>query len=109
MRVYFPTRDSYIVGQIARFAITSMVITIILLNLGKKVKYKGLLYPIYMISYGIVRFIINWFREGVTPFVWVLPAGNFWSLIAIAVNVLWIIVVIKNRKKLVTEDCNYIS
>ena len=30
MRVYFPTRDSYIVGQIARFAITSMVITIIL-------------------------------------------------------------------------------
>jgi hypothetical protein len=30
MRVYFPTRDSYIIGQIARFAITSMVITIIL-------------------------------------------------------------------------------
>jgi prolipoprotein diacylglyceryltransferase len=89
--------------------ITVLVLTIILLNLGKKVKYKGLLYPIYMISYGIVRFIINWFREGVTPFVWVLPAGNFWSLIAIAVNVLWIIVVIKNRKKLVTEDCNYIS
>lgn len=30
IRVYFPTRDSMIVGQIARFAITSIVITVIL-------------------------------------------------------------------------------
>ena len=30
LRVYFPTRDSYIIGQIVRFAITSMIITIIL-------------------------------------------------------------------------------
>ena len=30
MRVYFPTRDSVIVGHVARFAVTSIVITIIL-------------------------------------------------------------------------------
>jgi two-component system phosphate regulon sensor histidine kinase PhoR len=30
IRVYFPTRDTMIVGQIARFAITSIVITVIL-------------------------------------------------------------------------------
>ena len=30
MRVYFPTRDSVIIGHIARFAVTSIVITIIL-------------------------------------------------------------------------------
>ena len=30
MRVYFPTRDSVIIGHVARFAVTSIVITIIL-------------------------------------------------------------------------------
>ena len=90
-QVRFPNRIIEIIAV--------LVITAILLKLGSKEKYRGLLYPIYMISYGIVRFIINWFREGVTPFVGVLPAGNFWSLVAIAISIIWIIVVLKFKKK----------
>ena len=50
---------------------------------------KGKVYPVSMIVYGIVRFILNWFRE-TTPFIWLLPAGNFWSLIAIAAGLIWL-------------------
>lgn len=80
--------------------VTVLIITIVVLNLGKKEKYQGLLYPIYMISYSIMRFATNWFREGVTSFVGFLPAGNFWALIAIIVSVIWIIFVSKKKKAL---------
>ena len=44
-------------------------------------KQKGCIYYWYMILYGISRFILNLFRE-TTPFIWILPAGNFWALIS---------------------------
>lgn len=90
--IRFPNRTIEIV--------TVLIITIVVLNLGKKEKYRGFLYPIYMISYSLMRFCTNWFREGVTPFVGVLPAGNFWALVAIVINVAWVFVLIKRKKRI---------
>lgn len=80
--------------------ITVLVLMFIVLYLGKKEKNYGKLYPIYMILYGTTRFILNWFRAGNTPFVWILPPGNFWSLIAIAIGVLWIYFFEKRKTKI---------
>lgn len=81
--IRFPSRMAEI--------LTVIVITVILLNMGKNKKCRGYLYPTYLLCYGVIRFIINWFRDGVEQFIWVLPAGNFWSLVAIAFGVFWIV------------------
>ena len=51
----WPTRELELVLYV--------VLYILLRNKIGKTKYKGKLYPIYMISYGTFRFIIEWFRE----------------------------------------------
>ena len=70
--------------------VTVLVLMCIVIYLGKYEKYQGKLYPIYLILYGSTRFVLNWFRSGNEPFVWILPPGNFWSLVAIAIGILWV-------------------
>lgn len=92
--VRFPSRGAEI--------LTVLLITIALLKIGNKDKYRGILYPIYLICYGTIRFMINWFRDGAEPFVWILPAGNFWSVVAVVLGLAWIAihVCLKGKKKL---------
>ena len=71
--------------------ITVLVLMVIILCLGKNAKFKGKLFPIYLILYGSTRFVLNWFRSGNSPFVWILPPGNFWSIIAMAIGCVWLI------------------
>lgn len=78
--------------------VSVLIIMVVLLIVGKNRKKRGKLYPMYLIIYGVIRFSINWFREGITPFVWVLPAGNFWSLVAIVYGSTWLMI-LKNREK----------
>lgn len=79
--------------------LTTILIMIALVKLEKNPKHKHTIYAWYLILYGITRFILNWFRYGVKPFVWILPAGNFWSLIAIAIGILWLMIVKIRTKK----------
>lgn len=80
--------------------VTVLVLMCIVVYLGKYEKYRGKLYPIYLILYGSTRFILNWFRLGNEPFVWILPPGNFWSLVAIAIGISWIMLMNFNERKL---------
>ena len=85
-------------SQIAEL-ITGLVIMVALLLIMNRRKNVGKIYPIYMIIYGILRFILNLFRK-TTPFIWILPAGNFWSIISIAVGIIWCSVLSpKNKPK----------
>ena len=92
-------------GNIVRFPsqivelISGLVIMTVLISLMNNEKNRGKIYPYFLIIYGCVRFALNWLRE-TTPFVWILPAGNFWSIIAIIIGALWIAVF--NRKKVRT-------
>lgn len=79
--------------------VTVLSIMTFLLVIGKNEKFKGKLYPIYLICYGVIRFTINWFREGITPFIGMLPPGNFWSLVAIALGIIWILLYNKFYKR----------
>lgn len=73
LEIHFP---SQIVECIA-----AALICIALIWMIHKGKNKGTIYIWYMIIYGFTRFVLNWFRA-TKPFIWILPAGNFWALIS---------------------------
>jgi len=58
---------------------------------------KGLLYPLFMISYGVVRFVLEFFRVNQ---VWFLGLTNshLASVISIAIGCVWIILKVKKQK-----------
>lgn len=70
--------------------IVILIIMVVLLRIERAPGRQGQLYSWYLILYGATRFPLNLFRYGVAPFVWILPAGNFWSLIAIAGGTTWL-------------------
>lgn len=93
---YLPSLGFQFPSQIVEMFVT-LVIMAVLTEIEKKPKNKNTLYGWYLILYGATRFVLNWFRYGVKPFVWILPAGNFWSLVAIAAGIAWLAAV-KSKK-----------
>lgn len=86
---YLPSLEFQFPSQSVEM-LTFFVIMLLLLQLERSEKNRGRIYGHYLVIYGIARFILNWFRYGVKPFVWILPAGNFWSLVAIALGLVWL-------------------
>ena len=82
----WPTRELELVLYV--------VLYILLRNKIGKTKYKGKLYPIYMISYGTFRFIIEWFRE-TDNMVGFAHLSHIWSIVAIVVGSLMIYLINK--------------
>ena len=70
----WPTREAEIVFYI--------VLYIVLRSKVKNARYRGKIYPIYMMSYGVFRFIIEWLRESHIVF-GVVHISHIWSLVAI--------------------------
>lgn len=79
--------------------ITAIILMIVLIILIRTKRWRRTIYPWYLILYGIIRFILNLFRE-TTPWIGPLAAGNFWSLVAIVVGVIWMLTLLKKRKEM---------
>lgn len=83
-------------GEAVRFPsqivelLAALALMVVLIRLMRDEKNRGKIYPLFMILYGVSRFVLNLCRE-TTPFVWILPAGNFWSLIAIVIGIVWLL------------------
>lgn len=77
--------------------ITALIVLLILKKIIKKGTYKNQIYACYMIFYGVTRFFLNLLRD-TTPFVWILPAGNFWAIIATAIGCVWIFLCKKQKR-----------
>lgn len=73
----WPTRELEIVFYVVLF--------ILLRKKVCKKKYSGLIYPIYMMAYGVFRFIVEFFRESEHDFGWI-HISHVWSLVAIAIG-----------------------
>ncbi len=76
MSIHYPTREAEIIFYL-----------VMIIWLGKKVvegKLQGRAYPIYMIAYGIFRFIDEWFRFA-SESTLVHPA-HFWSLLCLIIG-----------------------
>lgn len=89
-----PTREIELFFQ-AIFLI--FVIPLILNN-----KYRGHIYPTYMIGYGVTRFITEWFRDTETTMP--LHFGHIWSLVAIVIGAAFIAFMLLKNKKARVED-----
>jgi len=85
------------IGEAVRFPsqltefFAAIVLMIIFLILARTGFMKGSLYGLYMLIYGIVRFVLNLMRE-TTPFFLGMAAGNFWSVISVLCGVAWILI-----------------
>ena len=66
--------------------ITIIMVMILLIYCEGKGTYKNKIYPLFLVLYGSTRFILNSFRTGLHPLLVILPAGHFWSIVAIAVG-----------------------
>lgn len=60
---------------------------------------EGTVYPWYLILYGITRFILNFFREDWDKADMIVPYGNIWSVLAVVIGVLWLIILKKRGSK----------
>ena len=65
-------------------------------KIGTKKTY-GQVYPIYMISYGIIRFVSEFAREEFTTQVGVLHLAHIWSLLCIVAGAIMLYYVERNR------------
>ena len=66
------------------------IIMVILMVLARNEHNRGKIFPWYMLIYGVTRFVLNFFRAENDSFAFGLPAGNFWSIVAIAVGIVWL-------------------
>ena len=70
-----------------------------------KEKTNGYIYPMYMISYGVLRLILEFFRESDSN--GALHIGHIWSIVAIVIGIMFIIYLkffrgifyVKNKEK----------
>ena len=76
----FPTREMEILFYI--------VLYIVIQKKVGKPQYSGLIYPIYMISYGTFRFVVEFFRESTHPIVGAFHISHIWSLVAIVAGMI---------------------
>ena len=93
---YLPSLGFQIPSQIVEMVV-ALIIVAVLLKIETETEYKGSLYGWYFVIYGLTRFVLNWFRYGVKPFVWILPAGNFWSIISVVSGIIWLLIIKKKN------------
>lgn len=86
----YPTRGLELVFDI--------ILIIVLIRLTAKKRFIGTNYPIYLLSYGIFRFIIQWFREPgfmVGP----LTLSHIWSILSILIGLGFILSLNKKAQR----------
>ena len=101
-RILFETAS----GEIIRFPsqmvelINALILCVVLMILSYKPKYRGSIYPWYLVLYGTSRFILNFFRD-----VWgegTIPYGTIWSIVSVIIGTIWLII-LKKRKECTNE------
>ena len=85
-------------SQIAEM-INALIIMIILMAISRKERNRGLIFPYYMVIYGISRFVLNIFRDVWVTTDMIIPYGNIWSIVSIIIGVVAIVVINRKAKK----------
>lgn len=84
-------------AQLVEFA-NALVLLAVLLILSRRNKKEGTVYAWFLTLYGATRFVLNFFRSSAKPYLWILPAGHVWSLVAIGIGIAWMIIVKRKEK-----------
>lgn len=72
-------------------AATTVCLIAALLYFEHRGSTKAKLYPISMIAYGLLRFVLNWFREPGEAFFLGMQKGTVWSVVTVVAGVLWLL------------------
>lgn len=83
----WPTREAEMLFHI--------ILLVLFVRRLRRQEQPGTIYPLYMISYGVFRFIIEWFRAGDALFLGLHPA-HFWSLLSVIIG--WSIYTVQVQK-----------
>jgi len=86
---YIPAIHMVFPSQIAE-GVAGLLIMRVLLLIAEK-KKDASLYPWYLIIYGAVRYCLNGYRFGLTPFMLGLSNGHFWSVVSVVIGLIWLI------------------
>jgi len=76
-----------------------IILVVYFWNRVYKGKTKGLAYPIFVLIYGVFRFIVEWFREEYTGELWIFHLAHIWSLLAIVGSAVTIYLIKKHNKQ----------
>lgn len=90
--VYFPSQMAELVN--------ALIICAVLMIMAYRKMSQGSVYPLYMLIYGITRFVLNTFRAHQADFLFGMPPGHVWSLLSIVIGIIWLGV---NQKKKCSE------
>lgn len=71
-----------------------LTLLFVLYRKNKKEEFRGRSYPLFMMSYGVFRFIVEWFRESEHIYGY-LHISHIWSLVAIAIGAAFYFVFLK--------------
>jgi phosphatidylglycerol:prolipoprotein diacylglycerol transferase len=72
-------------------------IFILLIVLEKKKINKGYLYPIFMVSYGFIRFILEFWRDTAKHF-YGLSNGQIFAFISVIIGCIWIMLLYRKKE-----------
>lgn len=86
----WPTREAEIVFY--------LILLHILGTKAFKKRFDGTIYPIYLLSYGIFRFIVEWFRESEHIF-GVVHISHIWSVLAAVIGAAILFTLADQKKK----------
>ncbi|MBR2890075.1 MAG: prolipoprotein diacylglyceryl transferase [Oscillospiraceae bacterium] len=78
--------------------IVFLVISAILFYMSSKPKFRGKIFPWFLIMYGLARFGLDFLRETVLSYLFGLSAGSFWSLCSFIIGV-FVLTIIRNKEK----------
>lgn len=83
--------------------LNGLIIMVVLLWIGYKKSKRGMLYPLFMITYGCTRFALNLFRSEQYDFFLGMPPGNVWSILSVLLGVVWLLSIRHFKSQ---EQCN---
>ena len=75
--VRWPTRELELVFYI--------ILLIVLYRKNRSVSHKGEIWPIYMISYGVFRFVVEWMREE-KAILGFFHYGHIWAILSVVIG-----------------------
>lgn len=97
--VFFPSQIVELVN--------ALILSAVLLVMSRKERFRGRIYPWYLVIYGCTRFVLNIFREAWATKEMLLPFGNIWSLVAILIGVVWLIAAQRKIESTGSNDDTY--
>lgn len=77
-----------------------LMISAILFYMSSKLKFRGKIFPWFLVLYGTARFGLDFLRETIPSYLFGLSAGSFWSLCSFIIGVAVLIIIHLKEKKL---------